>query len=37
VFAQRNPNTLPDPLFSFVEGTTIFLPRLSVLREALGL
>ncbi len=36
VFAQRNPNTLPDPLFSFVEGTTILLPKLSILRETLG-
>jgi hypothetical protein len=36
VFAQRNPNTLPDPLFSFAEGVTIFVPKLSVLREALG-
>jgi hypothetical protein len=36
VFAQRNPNTLPDPLFSFVAGTIIFLPKLSVLRETLG-
>lgn len=36
VFAQRNPNTLVDPLFSFTEGTTIFIPKLSVLKEVLG-
>ena len=36
VFAQRNPNTLKDPLFDFVQGTSIRLPRLSVLRKVLG-
>lgn len=37
VFAQRNPNTLQDPLFDFVEGVSIFLPQQSLLRTALGL
>jgi len=36
VFAQRNPNTLPDPLFDFKQGTSIRLPQLTVLKEVLG-
>lgn len=36
VFAQRNPNTLKDPLFDFKQGTQIYLPQDSVLRETLG-
>lgn len=36
VFAQRNPNTLPDPLGDFREGVTIYLPKIDTLREALG-
>lgn len=36
VFAQRNPNTIKDPLFDFVTGTTIYLPQLPVLKKALG-
>lgn len=37
VFAQRNPNRLKDPLFDFVEGTTIYLPNVTALQQALGL
>lgn len=37
VFAQRNPNTLVDPLFDFVTGNTIYLPKQSTLKSALGL
>lgn len=37
VFAQRNPNKLKDPLFDFVEGTSIFIPQLTNLKDALGL
>ncbi len=37
VFAQRNPNTLKDPLFDFTAGTKIFLPELSTLEVDLGL
>lgn len=37
VFAQRNPNKLADPLFDFVEGTTIFIPQLTNLKDALGI
>lgn len=37
VFAQRNPNTLKDPLFDFVSGTSIYIPEETALRAALGL
>ena len=37
VFAQRNPNTLKDPLFDFVAGTSIYIPQLTPLKTALGL
>lgn len=36
VFAQRNPNALPDPLFDFVAGKFIYIPQLPVLKQALG-
>jgi len=36
VFAQRNPNRLKDPLFDFVEGTGIYIPKLSTLQQSLG-
>ena len=36
VFAQRNPNTLVDPLNDFKEGTSIRIPTLDTLRDALG-
>lgn len=37
VFAQRNPDILPDPVFSFVSGITIYTPRYAVLQELLGI
>jgi hypothetical protein len=37
VFAQRNPNTLKDPLFDFATGTTIYLPKLDNIKKGLGL
>lgn len=37
VFAQRNPNTLKDPLFDFTTGTRIFIPKLDNIKAALGL
>lgn len=37
VFAQRNPNSITDPMNDFVEGTKIYLPKLSTLKKALGL
>lgn len=36
VFAQRNPNTLTDPLGSFVKGTKIYLPKIATLQTVLG-
>lgn len=36
VFAQRNPNKLKDPLFDFVSGVNIYIPKLSVLKNALN-
>jgi hypothetical protein len=37
VFAQRNPNTLKDPLFDFVTGVNIFIPTADNLKVELGL
>jgi hypothetical protein len=37
VFAQRNPNTLKDPLFNFVTGTRIYIPKIETLQAALGI
>jgi hypothetical protein len=36
VFAQRNPNTLQNPLGDFIKGTQIYLPQQTALQEALG-
>lgn len=35
VFAQRNPNRLKDPLFDFVTGVTIYLPKMDTIKNAL--
>jgi hypothetical protein len=37
VFAQRNPNTLKDPLFDFTTGTKIYVPNQDTLKKALGI
>jgi len=37
VFAARNPNSIEDPIFDFQAGKTIYLPKLSNLKEALGI
>lgn len=37
VFAARNPNSIEDPIFDFQAGRTIFLPKLSTLKEVLGI
>lgn len=37
VFAQRNPNTLVDPLMDFRTGAKIFVPLKRTLEEALGI
>lgn len=36
VFYQRNPNTLQAPPLDFKVGTTIFLPKITTLKAALG-
>lgn len=36
VFANRNPNVLVDPLFDFVTGTSIYLPKAATLKSILG-
>lgn len=36
VFAQRNMNILKDPVFDFVAGTKIYLPKKSNLQKILG-
>jgi hypothetical protein len=37
VFTQRNLDTIQDPIFDFVPGTKIFLPKNSSLRSVLGI
>ncbi len=37
VFAQRNPNTLVDPLRDFVAGTRIYIPKIETLKQDLGI
>ena len=37
VFAQRNPNSISDPIWDFEIGKKIFIPKLSTLKSALGL
>src|SRR5210317_2025427 len=36
VFAQRNPNSIVDPIYDFKVGTRIYLPKISTLKKALG-
>ena len=36
VFAQRNMDTLKDPVFDFVAGTKIYIPQGSNLQDKLG-
>ena len=36
VFYQRNPNTLTAPPWDFEVGKTIYLPKITTLRAALG-
>ena len=37
VFAARNPSALKDPMYDFVTGKKIFLPKKTTLKAALGL
>jgi hypothetical protein len=36
VFAQRNMEVLKDPIFDFLPGTSIYLPKRSTLSSLLG-
>jgi len=36
VFIQRNLDVLQDPIFDFVPGTKIYLPKNTSLKEVLG-
>ncbi len=36
VFAQRNPNSIEDPIYDFSPGTVIQLPKFSNLKNDLG-
>lgn len=37
VFAQRNPNTLLDPIFDLKTGISIYIPKLDTLKQYLGI
>ncbi len=37
VFAQRNPNTILDPIGDFISGVTIYIPDAAALKQSLGL
>jgi len=37
VFAVRNPNTIQDPVFDFLPGAIIFIPKKETITAALGL
>jgi hypothetical protein len=37
VFTQRNPNKLKDPLFDFVTGLYIYIPKQNLIKSSLGL
>ena len=37
VFSARNPNTLQDPVYDFLAGATIYIPKKDTLTAALGL
>ena len=37
VFSLRNPNVLQDPIYDFLPGATIYIPKKDTLTSALGL
>ncbi len=37
VFYQRNPNSLTTPVVDFTTGKKIYLPKISVLQQSLGI
>jgi hypothetical protein len=36
VFAMRNVNVIKDPIYDFIAGTKIYLPKLSNIKTSLG-
>ena len=36
VFAVRNPEIIKDPIFDLVSGLTIYLPKITTIKSALG-
>jgi hypothetical protein len=37
VFSARNPNTMKDPIFDFLPGATIYIPKKATLTAILGI
>jgi hypothetical protein len=37
VFAARNPGIIKDPIFDMIAGTKIHLPKLSSMKQSLGI
>jgi len=37
IFAQRNPDTLKDPVFDFIAGTEIYLPQGKYITQYMGI
>lgn len=37
VFMNRNPNRLKDPIWDFIPGITIFIPKIENINDSLGL
>lgn len=37
VFSVRNKSVIKDPVYDFVAGTKIYLPKLSTLKQVLGI
>ena len=37
VFSQRNPSVLKDPVFDFEPGVQIYLPKLSSMKQTMGI
>jgi hypothetical protein len=36
VFSVRNPNALQDPVFDFVPGAIIYIPKKETIQAAIG-
>jgi hypothetical protein len=37
VFAQRNMDVIKDPIYDMIAGTTIYVPKKSLLKKSLGI